>query len=90
MMDGNTPRFDMAKAKIAITLDRTVLSQLDQLVEEKRFANRSQAVEAAVVETLQQVKRSRLIDALKDVDPLEEAAFAEAGIEAAIEIWPEY
>ncbi len=80
----------MAKAKIAITLDRTVLSQLDQLVEEKRFANRSQAVEAAVVETLQQVKRSRLIDALKDVDPLEEAAFAEEGVEAAIEIWPEY
>lgn len=80
----------MAKAKIAITLDRTVLSQLDQLVEEKRFANRSQAVEAAVVETLQQVKRSRLIDALKDVDPLEEAAFAEEGVEAALEIWPEY
>lgn len=82
--------FEVAKSKIAITLDRTLLSQLDELVEQKRFSNRSQAIEAAVVETLQRVKRSRLLDALKDVDPVEEAALAEEGLQADISSWPEY
>lgn len=89
-MHSNTASFDMAKAKIAITLDRTVLHQLDQLVEDKRFANRSQAIEAAVIETLQQVKRTRLIEALKDIDPVEEAAFAEEGLLAEVASWPDY
>lgn len=80
----------MPKSKIAITLERSLLHELDKLVGKRQFSNRSQAIEAAVVEQLRRIKRTRLLDALNDIDPLEEIAFAEEGLEAALEIWPEY
>ena len=52
--------FFMATVKIAVTLDRDIVARLDRLVEEKKFPNRSRAVQEAVSDKLERLKRSRL------------------------------
>lgn len=49
----------MAKAKIAISLSEQMLEGLDRLVRNKTFANRSQAIEAAVEEKLRKAVSER-------------------------------
>ena len=39
----------MPKTKVALTLDRTLLEQVDELVARRRFRNRSQAIETALL-----------------------------------------
>ena len=51
----------MGKAKIAITLDAEYIGELDRLVEENYFQNRSQAICDAVREKLARMKRSRYL-----------------------------
>ena len=89
-MPGNTTGFQMTKAKVAITLERSVLDELDELVRRRQFDNRSQAIETAVVEKLERHKRTRLVAALNDLDPLEEKALAEEGLHSELESWPAY
>lgn len=80
----------MAKTKIAITLDSALLDQVDALVSDRRFANRSQAIEAAVAEQIARFKRVRLADACSRLDPAEERALAEEGLGGDLAAWPEY
>jgi metal-responsive CopG/Arc/MetJ family transcriptional regulator len=80
----------MPKAKIAVTLESTLLSQVDALVQEARFANRSQAIEAAVAEHLARFRRTRLAEACARLDPAEERTLAEEGMGADSAAWPEY
>lgn len=80
----------MPKSKIAVTLEATLLAEVDQLVEQHRFANRSQAIEAAVSEQLSRFKRTRLAEACARLDPDEERALAEEGMGADFSDWPEY
>src|SRR5579862_5123257 len=42
----------MPKTKVALTLDAALIEQVDELVERRRFRNRSQAVEAALADKL--------------------------------------
>ena len=51
----------MGKAKIAITLDEEFIGELDRLVDEHFFQNRSQAIQDAVSEKLARMKRSQAI-----------------------------
>jgi metal-responsive CopG/Arc/MetJ family transcriptional regulator len=80
----------MPKAKIAITLEAELLREVDALVRQRRFANRSQAVEMAVRSTLDRLKRTRLAEACNQLDPDEERALAEEGIAGELAEWPEY
>ena len=80
----------MAKTKVAVTLDAELLSEVDALVREARFANRSQAIEAAVQEQLVRLKRTRLAEACALLDPAEERALAEEGLTGDLAAWPEY
>ena len=89
-MPSNTERLQMTKAKVAITLERSVLDELDELVSRRLFDNRSQAIEIAVVEKLERHKRVRLVSALNDLDPLEEASLADEGLQTELSSWPEY
>ncbi|MGV8057445.1 MAG: ribbon-helix-helix domain-containing protein [Smithellaceae bacterium] len=57
----------MGKAKIAITLDAEFIGELDRLVEENYFQNRSQAIRDAVREKLARMKRSRCTDQRRSV-----------------------
>jgi metal-responsive CopG/Arc/MetJ family transcriptional regulator len=80
----------MAKTKLAVTLDTALVSELDQLVSKRRFANRSQAVEVAVAEKLARLAKSRLARECAKLDPDEERALAEEGLAGSRETWPEY
>jgi Arc/MetJ-type ribon-helix-helix transcriptional regulator len=86
----NTKRFVMPKAKIAISLDKQTLDRLDRLVREKAFANRSQAIEAAVKEKLQRLDRVRLAQECSKLDPAYEKELAEEGFSEEFSRWPEY
>ena len=80
----------MPKTKVAVTLESALLAQVDALVRQNRFANRSQAIETAVAEQLLRFRRTRLAEACAHLDPAEEKALAEEGLERDLEIWPEY
>ncbi|HEV8658318.1 MAG TPA: ribbon-helix-helix domain-containing protein [Thermoanaerobaculia bacterium] len=79
----------MARAKIAITLDKDALAEIDRLVKEGVYPNRSQAIEAAVEERLARLQRSRLAAECAKLDKSEEQALAEEGYSGENE-WPEY
>lgn len=80
----------MPKTKIAITLERSVLEELDDLVANRRFSNRSQAIEVAVVEKLDRLRKTSLIFELDKIDPAEEKRLAELGMSSELAAWPDY
>ena len=80
----------MGKAKIAITLDEEFIGELDRLVDERFFQNRSQAIQDAVSEKLARMKRTRLSMECAKLDPVFERAMAEEGIAEDVSQWPEY
>ena len=80
----------MPKTKLAVTLDAGLVENLDQLVAERRFANRSQAIETAVAEKLTRLAKTRLARECARLDPHEEKALAEEGLAGSAETWPEY
>lgn len=80
----------MPKTKVAVTLEAAVLAEVDALVRQHRFANRSQAIEAAVQDQLSRLKRTRLAEACSRLDPAEERALAEEGLGRDLAEWPEY
>ena len=80
----------MRKEKIAITLDRQSIGELDRLVDERIFQSRSQAIQSAVDETLCRMKKTRLAEACAKLNPEQEKAMAEEGMLEDMKIWPEY
>ncbi len=80
----------MAKFKIAITLDVETLRQIDRLVRERVFPNRSRAIEQAVVEKLERLDRRRLARECAKLDPAFERTLAEEGMSVELSEWPEY
>ncbi len=80
----------MPKTKVAVTLEAALLDQVDALVRQNRFPNRSQAIEAAVAEQLLRLRRTRLAEACAQLDPAEERALAEEGLGSDCADWPEY
>jgi len=80
----------MAQAKVAITLNQSLLSQLDELVLEEAFSSRSQAVQEAVREMLARLRRGRLARACATLDPALEQRLAEEGLADEVAAWPEY
>lgn len=79
----------MGRAKIAITVDQRALAEIDQLVREGLFPNRSQAFEAAVRERIQRLRHSRLARECARLNKAEEQAIADEGFMGESE-WPEY
>ena len=80
----------MGKAKIAITLDEEFIFELDSLVDNHFFPNRSQAIQEAVKEKLSRMKRSRLSMECAKLDPKFEKAMADEGLAEDVSQWPEY
>ncbi len=77
----------MSTAKVAITLDRAVLRQVDRLVAEGRYPSRSRAIQEAIRRQLERTRRRRLAEEAAKLDPKEERALAEESL--AGEAWPE-
>jgi metal-responsive CopG/Arc/MetJ family transcriptional regulator len=80
----------MSKAKIAITLNKNLLQEIDRLVEEGTFMNRSQAIEAAVEAKLGSLQKARLIEECRKLEPVEEKELAEEGLPRDETEWPKY
>jgi metal-responsive CopG/Arc/MetJ family transcriptional regulator len=80
----------MSKEKIAITLDKQSIGELDRLVEENVFPNRSQAIQEAVSEKLQRLKKTRLIAESAKLNPEYERELTEEGLATDVDEWPEY
>ena len=79
----------MTTDKVAVTIDRQVLRRLDQLVAEKRFPNRSRAIQEAVEEKLARMDRTRLAREAGKLDRRFEQRLADEGMAEEAE-WPEY
>jgi metal-responsive CopG/Arc/MetJ family transcriptional regulator len=80
----------MAASKIAITIEEKTLIRLDRLVREKKYPNRSRAIQEAVDEKIVKLERNRLRDECDKLDPDEEKSFAEEGFGSEKDSWPEY
>jgi metal-responsive CopG/Arc/MetJ family transcriptional regulator len=80
----------MARSKVAVSLDESVLNRLDRLVRKAVFPNRSQAIQVAVEEKLERLERSRLARECAKLDPDFEKSIAEEGLSEELSGWPEY
>jgi metal-responsive CopG/Arc/MetJ family transcriptional regulator len=82
--------FARVSTKVPLTLDSELLERLDDLVERRRFRNRSQAVESALADKLQRLVRTRLARESAKLNPREEKRLADEGLVDDLESWPEY
>ena len=80
----------MPKAKVAITLDAELLYRVDELVARREFRNRSQAIETALAEKLMRARRTRLARECAKLNPADEKALAEEGLDGSVDAWPDY
>ena len=80
----------MSTAKIAITLEESLLKDLDLLVKERVFPNRSNIIQEAVKEKLLRLNKIRLATECSKLNPEYEQELAEEGIDEELESWPEY
>jgi Arc/MetJ-type ribon-helix-helix transcriptional regulator len=80
----------MRSAKIAITIDQGLLTRLDRLVKERRFPNRSRAMQEALRDKLERLEHSRLALECAKLDPGFERQLAEEGLAEDLKQWPEY
>lgn len=80
----------MSTVKVAITLDEKLLKNLDRLVKNHLFENRSRAIQEAVSEKMARLEKSRLARECAKLDKAFEQTMAEEGVTAGAEEWPEY
>lgn len=80
----------MAAAKIAITIEESLLKRLDLLIREHRFPNRSKAVQAAIQDKLDSLQKNRLEIECAKLNPEFEQALADERISSEVDEWPKY
>jgi len=80
----------MRTSKVAISIEKATLEQLDRLVRNRVFPSRSRAIQEAIEEKLARLKRTRLAEECAKLDPSAEQAMAEEGLSEELCQWPEY
>lgn len=70
-----------SKEKVALSLDAQLVDWVDSLVEAGEFASRSAAFEEAMWSLRQRLREERYEYALAQLDPAEERAMAEEGMD---------
>jgi metal-responsive CopG/Arc/MetJ family transcriptional regulator len=80
----------MATTKVAVTIDSELLAQVDRLVVQQVFPNRSKAIQSALEDKILRLGRTRLARELALLDPQEEQQLAEEGFDQELSEWPEY
>jgi metal-responsive CopG/Arc/MetJ family transcriptional regulator len=80
----------MKSSKVAISIEKQTLDELDELVKNRVFPSRSRAIQEAVQEKLVRMKRTRLAEECAKLDPKDEQAQAEEGISEELRQWPAY
>lgn len=80
----------MRVAKIAITMEATLLKRVDRLVRRAVYPNRSKAIQEAVAEKLARFEHTRLALECAKLDPKEERDLADIGLCLEESEWPAY
>lgn len=80
----------MSTAKVAITIEESLLSRLDRLVNSRVFPNRSRAIQEAVSDKLARIDHRRLTKECSKLNKTFEQAMAEEGLGSEVDSWPEY
>lgn len=80
----------MPTAKIAITIERDLLGEVDRLVRRHIYPSRSRAIQEAVGEKIQRLSVNRLARECAKLDFKTERALAEEGMFGEDSSWPEY
>ena len=80
----------MTTTKVAVTIDSKLLTEIDRLVAQRVYPNRSKAIQVALEDKLARLRRSRLARECAKLNPQDEKALAEVGMEEALKEWPEY
>jgi metal-responsive CopG/Arc/MetJ family transcriptional regulator len=80
----------MAASKIAITIEKKILTRLDRLVRERVFPNRSKAIQQAIEEKINNLEKDKLALECEKLDPKEEMKLSEEGLASEKDQWPEY
>jgi metal-responsive CopG/Arc/MetJ family transcriptional regulator len=80
----------MGAAKVAITIEEDLLKRIDQLVDQKKFANRSRAIQEAVRDKLERLDRGRLARECAKLNKRSEQRLADEGLAEDLKEWPEF
>ena len=80
----------MSMSKVAISIEKATLEQLDDLVKRNVFPSRSRAIQEAVAEKLNRLKKTRLAEECAKLDPKAEQAMAEEALNSELREWPQY
>ncbi|NQW99261.1 ribbon-helix-helix protein, CopG family [bacterium] len=80
----------MTAAKIAISIDPSLLDRIDSLVRERYFRSRSEMFQMAISEQIARFDEDRLGAECAKLDPTEEQAFADMGLLSDLSEWPAY
>lgn len=80
----------MGAAKVAITIEEDLLRRIDRLVDERKFPNRSRAIQEAVRDKLERLDRGRLARECAKLSKRFEQTMADEGVAEDFEEWPEF
>ncbi len=80
----------MSAAKVTVSIDSGLLKRVDHLVKARIFSNRSQAIQAAVKETVARLDSNRLARECAKLDKAQEQMLADEGLAAEAKEWLEY
>ena len=80
----------MPAAKVTITIEQQLLKRIDRLVAQRKFPNRSRAIQEAVRDKLDRLERGRLALECAKLNRSAEQRMAEEGLAEDLEEWPEF
>ncbi|MGH9892663.1 MAG: CopG family ribbon-helix-helix protein [bacterium] len=71
-------------------MDEKLLKRVDKLVEQRKFANRSRAIQEAVRDKLERLERGRLAREGAKLNKRFEQKLADEGLVEDVKEWPEF
>ncbi len=80
----------MNASKIAISIEPSLLKQIDSLVSRKLFRSRSEIFQIAVIKQIELLDEDAFDRECAKLDPVEEQLFADIGISTNLNEWPAY
>ena len=80
----------MPAAKVAITIEEQLLKRIDRLVAQRKFPNRSRAIQEAVRDKLDRLERGRLARECAKLNRSAEQRMADEGLTEDFAEWPEF
>lgn len=76
--------------KIAISIEESLVKRVDELVRKHVYKNRSQAIQAAVLERIERFEHTRLAIECAKLIPNEEQDLADEGLSGDSKEWPAF